>query len=34
MDLNPMSGEAIGALAKDQTAVWRRLTKVAGIVAE
>ena len=34
MDLNPMSAEAIGALAKDQTAVWRRLTKEAGIVAE
>ena len=29
-----MSAEAIGALAKEQTEVWRRLTKEAGIVPE
>ena len=34
MELNPLSAEAIGALAKEQTEVWRRLTKEAGIVAE
>jgi len=34
MDLNPLSAEAIGALAREQTEVWRRLTREAGIVAE
>jgi tripartite-type tricarboxylate transporter receptor subunit TctC len=34
MDLNPLSSEAMGALAKEQTEVWRRLTREAGIVAE
>lgn len=31
---NPLSSEAMGALAKEQTDVWRRLTREAGIVAE
>jgi len=34
MEINPMSAEGMGALAKDQTEVWRRLTKEAGIVPE
>jgi tripartite-type tricarboxylate transporter receptor subunit TctC len=34
MDLNPLSAEAMGALAKAQTEVWRRLTREAGIVPE
>ena len=34
MDLNPLSAEAIGALAREQTDAWRRLTREAGIVAE
>jgi tripartite-type tricarboxylate transporter receptor subunit TctC len=34
MDLNPLPAEAIGALAREQTEVWRRLTREAGIVAE
>ena len=34
MDLNPLSAEAMGALAKEQTEVWRRLTREAGIVPE
>lgn len=34
MEINPMSAEAMGALAKEQTEVWRRLTKEAGIVPE
>lgn len=34
MDLNPLSAEAMGALAREQTEVWRRLTREAGIVAE
>jgi tripartite-type tricarboxylate transporter receptor subunit TctC len=34
MDLNPLSSEAMGALAKEQTEVWRRLTREAGVVAE
>ena len=34
MDLNPLSAEAIGTLAREQTEVWRRLTREAGIVAE
>ena len=34
MDLNPLSAEAMGALAREQTEVWRRLTREAGIVPE
>jgi len=34
MELNPLSADAMGALARDQTEVWRRLTKEAGIVPE
>ena len=34
MDLNPLSARAIGTLAREQTEVWRRLTREAGIVAE
>jgi tripartite-type tricarboxylate transporter receptor subunit TctC len=34
IDLNPLSSEAIGALAKEQTEVWRRLTREAGMVPE
>ena len=34
MDLNPLSAEAMGVLAREQTEVWRRLTREAGIVAE
>jgi len=34
MDLNPLSSEAMGALAREQTEVWRRLTREAGIVPE
>jgi tripartite-type tricarboxylate transporter receptor subunit TctC len=34
MELQPLSAEAMGVLAKDQTEVWRRLTKDAGIVPE
>jgi tripartite-type tricarboxylate transporter receptor subunit TctC len=34
MEINPLSAEAMGALAREQTEVWRRLTKEAGIVPE
>ena len=34
MELNPLSAEAMGALAKDQVAVWRKLMQDAGIVPE
>jgi tripartite-type tricarboxylate transporter receptor subunit TctC len=34
MDVNPLSSDAMGALAKEQTEVWRRLTREAGIVPE
>lgn len=34
MELNPLSAEGIGALARDQVAVWRKLTQVAGMVPE
>ena len=34
IELNPMSPDAIGALAKEQTDVWRRLARDAGIVPE
>jgi len=34
MEIQPLSAEAMGALAKAQTEVWRRLTKEAGIVPE
>ena len=32
MDLNPLSSDAMGALAKEQTEVWRRLTREARFV--
>jgi tripartite-type tricarboxylate transporter receptor subunit TctC len=34
MDLNPLSSDAMGALAKEQTEVWRRLTREARFVPE
>jgi tripartite-type tricarboxylate transporter receptor subunit TctC len=34
MDLNPLPADAMGALAREETEVWRRLTREAGIVAE
>ena len=34
MDLNPLPADAMGALAREQTDVWRRLTREAGIVPE
>jgi len=34
IELNPLSPEAIGALAKEQTEVWRRLARDAGITPE
>jgi tripartite-type tricarboxylate transporter receptor subunit TctC len=34
MDLNPLSAEQMATLAKEQTEVWRRLTREAGIPAE
>jgi tripartite-type tricarboxylate transporter receptor subunit TctC len=34
MEVLPRPPEVIGALAKEQTEVWRRLTREAGIVAE
>jgi tripartite-type tricarboxylate transporter receptor subunit TctC len=34
IDLNPLSPEAIGALAKEQTDVWRHVTKEAGYIPE
>jgi len=34
MELQPLSADAMSALAKEQTEVWRRLTKDAGIVPE
>ena len=34
MDLNPLSAEAMGALAQEQTEVWKRLTRDAGITPE
>jgi tripartite-type tricarboxylate transporter receptor subunit TctC len=34
MELHPLSAEAMAALARDQTEVWRRLTKENGIVPE
>jgi tripartite-type tricarboxylate transporter receptor subunit TctC len=34
MEINPLSADGMGALARDQTAVWRRLTKEAGMVPE
>jgi tripartite-type tricarboxylate transporter receptor subunit TctC len=34
MDLNPLPADAMGALAREQTEVWRRLTREAGIVPE
>ena len=34
IEINPLSPEAIGALAKEQTEIWRRLTREAGMVPE
>jgi hypothetical protein len=34
MEITPLSASAMGALAKEQTEVWRRLTREAGIVPE
>jgi tripartite-type tricarboxylate transporter receptor subunit TctC len=34
IDLNPLSAEAIGALAKEQSEIWRQLTREAGIVPQ
>ena len=34
IDINPLSPEAIGALAREQAEAWRRITKEAGFVAE
>ena len=34
MEIQPLSAEAMGAVAKEQTEVWRRLTREAGIVPE
>jgi len=34
MEITPLSAAAMGALAKEQTEVWRRLTREAGIVPE
>ncbi len=34
MELNPLSADGMGALARDQVGVWRRLTQDAGIVPE
>ena len=34
IELNPIGPEAIGALAREQTEAWRRITKEAGFVAE
>ncbi len=34
MEVNPFSADAMGALAREQTEVWRRLTREAGITPE
>lgn len=34
MDLNPLTPQAMGTLAREQAPVWQRLTKAAGIVPE
>ena len=34
MQVNPLSAAAMGTLAREQTAVWRRVTQDAGMVAE
>jgi tripartite-type tricarboxylate transporter receptor subunit TctC len=34
IDINPLTQEAISALAKEQTEVWRRITKEAGYIPE
>ncbi len=34
MDVNYQPAETLGALAREQTAVWRTLTKSAGITPE
>ena len=34
IEINPLSADALAALAKEQTEVWRRLTREAGMVPE
>jgi tripartite-type tricarboxylate transporter receptor subunit TctC len=34
MEIQPLSAEAMGAVAREQTEVWRRLTREAGVVPE
>ena len=34
MDVNPLTADAMGSLAREQTEVWRNLTKAAGITPE
>jgi tripartite-type tricarboxylate transporter receptor subunit TctC len=34
IEVNPLSAAALGALAKEQTEIWRHLTREAGIVAQ
>jgi tripartite-type tricarboxylate transporter receptor subunit TctC len=34
IDINPLTPDAIAALAKEQTEVWRRVTKEAGYTPE
>jgi tripartite-type tricarboxylate transporter receptor subunit TctC len=34
IEVNPLSAEAVGALAKEQTEIWRHLTREAGIVQQ
>jgi tripartite-type tricarboxylate transporter receptor subunit TctC len=34
IDINPLTQEAISALAKEQAEVWRRITKEAGYIPE
>jgi tripartite-type tricarboxylate transporter receptor subunit TctC len=34
IDLNPLSAELLGALAKEQSEIWRHLTRDAGIVPQ
>lgn len=34
MEIQPLSADAMAAVAREQTEVWRRLTKEAGIIPE
>jgi tripartite-type tricarboxylate transporter receptor subunit TctC len=34
MDINPLSPEGMGALARDQVAVWKKLFQDAGMTPE